>query len=125
MRKSIEDLKRIREEAIKNINVRENEGKGARIVVGMGTCGISAGARPVLNALVEEINKRGLKDIKVVQTGCVRMCRLEPMFDVYMNNEKVTYVEMTAEKARQVVVEHLTNKNIIEEYTIGAVDQNK
>lgn len=125
MKKSIEDLKRIREEALKNLNVRENEGKGARIVVGMGTCGISAGARPVLNALVEEINRRGLKDIKVVQTGCIGMCRLEPMFDVYMNDQKVTYVDMTAEKARQVVVEHLTNNKVIEEYTITAVEENK
>lgn len=123
MKKSIADLAKIREEALKNLKLRENDTQNIRIVVGMGTCGISAGARPVLTAIVEEINKRDLKNIKVVQTGCVGMCRLEPMFDVYMNNEKVTYVDMTPEKARQVVVEHLVNKKVINDYTIGAVEE--
>jgi NADP-reducing hydrogenase subunit HndB len=121
MKKSIEDLKAIREEALKNLSLRDTEG-AIRVVVGMGTCGISAGARPVLNALVDEINKRGLNNVKVVQTGCIGMCRLEPMFDVYKGNEKVTYVNMTAEKARQVVVEHLTNDQVITDYTIGVVE---
>jgi NADP-reducing hydrogenase subunit HndB len=121
MKKSIEDLKAIREAALRNLSLRDTDG-AIRVVVGMGTCGISAGARPVLNALVDEINKRGLNNIKVVQTGCIGMCRLEPMFDVYKGNEKVTYVNMTAEKARQVVVEHLTNDQVIADYTIGVVE---
>jgi NADP-reducing hydrogenase subunit HndB len=123
MKKSIEDLKAIREEELKSISLRSSE-YDVRVVVGMGTCGISAGARPVLNALVEEINKRELNHIKIVQTGCIGMCRLEPMFDVYKDNKKVTYVDMTAEKARQVVVEHLANNCIIKEYTIG-MEENK
>ena len=125
MKKSIADLAKIREEALRNLQIRENNTDEVRVVVGMGTCGISSGARAILNALVEEINKRGLQQIKVVQTGCVGMCTLEPMFDVYMNNEKITYVEMTPEKARQVVVEHLVNKRVIQDYTIGAVAKNK
>lgn len=119
MKKSIADLTKIREESLKNMQLREKN-NGIRVVVGMGTCGISAGARQVLSAIVEELNKRGLNEIKVVQTGCIGMCRLEPMFDVYIGNEKVTYVNMTPEKARQVVVEHFVNKHIINEYTIGA-----
>jgi len=118
MKKTIADLEKIRMEVLKNIDLR-NSKEEVRIVVGMGTCGISAGAREVLNALVEEINRRELKNIKVVPTGCVGMCRLEPMFDVYKDGEKVTYVDMTPEKARQVVVEHLVNNRIIEDYTIG------
>lgn len=118
MKKSIADLAKIREEALRNMQLRENK-DDVRIVVGMGTCGISAGARLVLNSIVEEVNKRGLNNVKVVQTGCIGMCRLEPMFDVYMDNNKVTYVDMTPEKARQVVVEHLVNKRVINEYTIG------
>ncbi|NLG81693.1 MAG: (2Fe-2S) ferredoxin domain-containing protein [Bacilli bacterium] len=118
MKKTIADLEKIRMEALKNIELR-NSKEDVRIVVGMGTCGISAGAREVLNALVDEISRRELKNIKVVPTGCVGMCRLEPMFDVYKDGEKVTYVDMTPEKARQVVVEHLVNNRIIEDYTIG------
>ena len=120
MKKSIADLAKIREEALQNMQLRTH-GEGARVVVGMGTCGISSGARQVLTAIVEEVNKRQLNHIKVVQTGCIGLCRLEPMFDVYMNDEKITYVNMTPEKARQVVVEHLVNKRVISEYTIGAV----
>lgn len=118
MKKTIADLEKIRMEALKNIELR-NSKEDVRIVVGMGTCGISAGAREVLNALVDEISRRELKNIKVVPTGCVGMCRLEPMFDVYKDGDKVTYVDMTPEKARQVVVEHLVNNRIIEDYTIG------
>lgn len=121
MKKSIADLAKIRDESLKNMQMREHS-EGARIVVGMGTCGISSGARSVLTAIVEEVNKRGLNNIKVVQTGCVGLCRLEPMFDVYMDNEKVTYVDMTPEKARQVVVEHIVNNRIIYDYTIGAAN---
>jgi NADP-reducing hydrogenase subunit HndB len=122
VKKSIADLAKIREEALKNMQLREHS-DGARVVVGMGTCGISSGARQVLSAIVEEVNKRDLNNIKVVQTGCVGLCRLEPMFDVYMDDQKVTYVNMTPEKARQMVVEHLVNQRVIYEYTIGAVSE--
>ena len=120
--KSLQDLAKIREEALKKVNLRE-EGKSTRIVVGMATCGISAGARPVLNALIEDVQTRGLSDIEVTQTGCIGVCRLEPIIEVYRNGEeKVTYVELTPEKAKKIIVEHIVNGNVVTEYTIGAAE---
>ncbi|ERJ11093.1 (2Fe-2S) ferredoxin domain-containing protein [Haloplasma contractile] len=121
--KSLEDLKKIREATLKNLQLRnQDESEQVRIVVGMGTCGISAGARPVLNAIVEELNKRNISGVSVVQTGCVGMCRLEPMFDLYKNGEKVTYVNMTPEKSREVVAEHVVNNHVVSGYTIGKTE---
>lgn len=120
--KSLAELAKIREEALKKVDLRTDR-KGTRIVVGMATCGISAGARPVLAALMDEAQKRGLKDIEITQTGCVGVCRLEPMIDVYKEGgEKVTYVELTEEKARRIIAEHIVNGNIVMEYTIGAAE---
>ncbi|SKC51255.1 (2Fe-2S) ferredoxin domain-containing protein [Maledivibacter halophilus] len=121
--KSLAELAKIREEALKKVDIRK-ERKGTRIVVGMATCGISAGARPVLTALLEEIKKRNLNDIEVAQTGCIGVCRLEPIVEIYREGEeKVTYVEMTAEKAKRVVAEHLVNGKVIREFTIGAYEK--
>ncbi len=118
--KSLEELAKIREEALKRVSIRKDR-KGTRIVVGMATCGISAGARPVMKALLEEVEKRHLTDIEVTQTGCIGVCRLEPIFEVYCENEeKVTYVEMNEAKAKRVISEHIVNGNIVKEYTIGA-----
>lgn len=120
--KSLEELKKLREEAVKNMEMR-NSGKEIRVVVGMATCGISAGARPVLSSLVEEVAKRNLKDVQVVQTGCIGMCTYEPIVEVYSpDNEKVTYIHVDAEKAKRIVAEHLVNGRVVREYTIGAVD---
>ena len=121
--KSLDELKKIREEAIKNIELRDTN-KSTRIVVGMATCGISAGARPVLNTIVEEISKRNLNDVQVVQTGCIGMCRYEPIVEVYRpGEEKVTYIYMDSEKSKKVVAEHIVNGNIVSEYTIGSVEK--
>lgn len=120
--KSLDELAKIRESAQKKVSTR-NSGKKVRIVVGMATCGISAGARPVLNALVEEVNKRNLDEVEVTQTGCIGVCRLEPIFEVYQNDEKVTYVNMTAEKAKEVIANHIVNGNVVTEYTIGAYEE--
>lgn len=121
--KSLEELKKIREEAIKKVDIRKQK-EGIRIVVGMATCGISAGARPVLTALVEEVNKRNLNNVTVTQTGCIGACRLEPIVEVYKpNEEKVTYVDMTPEKAKKVIAEHIVNGNVVTEYTIGAYEE--
>jgi NADP-reducing hydrogenase subunit HndB len=120
--KSLAELAKIREEALKKVNVRKDR-KGTRIVVGMATCGISAGARPVLTTLLEEVQKRNLGDVEVTQTGCIGVCRLEPIVEVYMEGEeKVTYVEMTEEKAKKVIAEHIVNGNVVTEYTIGAAE---
>jgi NADP-reducing hydrogenase subunit HndB len=118
--KTIEELNKIREDALGKMNLRK-ESQGIRVVVGMATCGISAGARPVLTALLEEVNKRKLEYVTVSQTGCIGLCRLEPIVEVYEpGKEKVTYVDMTATKARRVVLEHIVNGNVVNEYTIGA-----
>lgn len=123
--KSLAELEEIRNRMKNQVNLRKEEENGAaRVVVGMATCGIAAGARPVLSALVEEVGKRGLSDVMVTQTGCIGMCRLEPIVEVIMpGKEKVTYVKMTAEKAQRVVAEHIVNGNVVTEYTIGAAEK--
>lgn len=121
--KSFEELQAIRERVLNQVNLRKEREDGVRVVVGMATCGIAAGARPVLNAFLEEIDKRKLTNVTVAQTGCIGMCRLEPIVEVYMpGEEKVTYVKMTADKVAQVVAEHIINKHVVSEYTIGAAE---
>ena len=118
--KSLAELKAIRDKAQAELNMRRENPNAARVMVGMATCGIAAGARPVLNAFVEEIAKRGLKDITVTQTGCIGICQYEPVVEIEIpGEEKVTYVKMTPEKAVKVVNDHLVNHNVINEYTIG------
>ena len=122
--KSLEELKKIREEMQSSMNIREGPEKNTRVVVGMATCGIAAGARPVLTEFVDEVAKRGLNEVKVIQTGCIGFCQLEPIVEIFeQDKDKVTYVEMTPEKAKRIVAEHLVNHNIINEYTIGAAQQ--
>ena len=122
--KTLADLEAIRARALENIAMRKEGSDAARIVVGMATCGIAAGARPVMLAFVEEVNKRNLQHVTVSQTGCVGMCRLEPMVDVIMpGQEKVTYVKVTPEMVGRIVAEHIVNGHPVDEYTIGAADQ--
>ena len=123
--KSLAELQAIREKTLNRINLRkEEEGEVIRVVIGMATCGIAAGARPVMLAFMDEIQKRGLQHVTVSQTGCIGMCRLEPMVDVIMpGQEKVTYVHMTPEKVGRVVAEHIVNGRPVEEYTIGAAEK--
>ena len=123
--KSFAELQAIRQKTLERINMRrEDENECVRVVVGMATCGIAAGARPVMLAFTEEATKRSLSNVTVSQTGCVGMCRLEPMVDVYLpGQEKVTYVHMTPEKAARVVAEHIVNGRVVSEYTIGATEE--
>ena len=103
------------------VNVRENSEAKTRVLVGMATCGIAAGARPVLTTISDEVNKRELHDVLVTQTGCIGICQYEPVVEVYEpGKEKVTYVKMTPEMAVKVVNDHLVNGNVVTEYTIGA-----
>jgi Ferredoxin len=121
--KTLAELQQLRDDMQRKMNLRKTDEGDVRVVVGMATCGIAAGARPVLAALVDEVGKRNLKNVVVTQTGCVGVCRLEPIFEVYQpGREKVTYVKMTAEKALKVVSEHLVNGRVVDEYTIGAAD---
>lgn len=121
--KSIEELMAIRDKTRKNMTVREDTGDSKiRVVVGMATCGIAAGARPVLNAFVDEIVKRDVKGVSVQQTGCIGMCQYEPIVEVTEpGKEKVTYVKMTPEKAVRVVNDHIVNGNPVAEFTVGAI----
>ncbi len=123
--KSIEELLAIKEKAQAQIAARDAEGNdGIRVVVGMATCGIAAGARPVLKTLTEEIAKRNIRNVSVTQTGCIGMCQYEPIIEVYApGKEKVTYVQMTAEKAVKVVANHIVNGEVVKEYTVGAVTE--
>ena len=121
--KSIEELMAIRDKTRKNMTVREDTGDSKiRVVVGMATCGIAAGARPVLNAFVDEIATRDVKGVSVQQTGCIGMCQYEPIVEVTEpGKEKVTYVKMTPEKAVRVVNDHIVNGNPVAEFTVGAI----
>ena len=111
---------KIREQMKDKVSIRTGSGE-IRVVVGMATCGISAGARPVLNAFVEAVADEGLSDrVTVTQTGCIGICQYEPVVEVYENGkDKVTYVKMTADKAKRVAAEHLRDGKPVEEYTIG------
>jgi len=119
--KSLEELKAIKAKMQDKVALRTSSGE-TRIVVGMATCGIAAGARPVLNAFVEGITEAGLgDDVIVTQTGCIGICQYEPVVEVYAKDaEKVTYVKMTAEKAKEVIEKHIKGGKIVTEYTIGA-----
>lgn len=120
--KSIEELMALRDAAKAKMTARDDSTEVTRIVVGMATCGIAAGARPVMNKFSEEIAKRNLSHVTVSQTGCIGMCQYEPIVEVLEpGKEKVTYVNMTAEKAAKVVVEHIVNGKPVAEYTVGAV----
>lgn len=120
--KSLAELAAIREKMKDKVILREGTGE-IRVVVGMATCGIAAGARPVLNAFVEEVTKAGLGDkVTVSQTGCIGVCQFEPVVEIFeADKEKVTYVKMTAEKAAEVVEKHLKGGEVVSEYTISNV----
>ena len=124
--KSMAELEAIRQKTLENIAMRKEVHDAARVVVGMATCGIAAGARPVMLAFMDEIAKRHLDHVTVSQTGCAGMCRLEPMVDVYVpGQEKVTYVKLTPDMVPRIVTEHIVHGRAVEEYTIGAAEANK
>ena len=122
--KSLAELAAIRDKMKDKVVLREGT-NDMRIVVGMATCGIAAGARPVFSAFVESVNKEGLVDkVTVSQTGCIGICQYEPVVEVFQpGKEKVTYVKMTAEKAEKVVTEHIKGGKVVEEYTITAAQK--
>ena len=121
--KSLAELQAIKDRMKDKIVLREGAGD-VRVVVGMATCGIAAGARPVLNALVEEVNKAGLYEkVTVSQTGCVGYCQLEPIVEVYeAGKDKITYIKMTPDKVKEVVEKHLKGGNVVTDYTVAKID---
>ena len=121
--KSLEELKAIRARMQAQMSNRREDGDNIRVVVGMATCGIAAGARPVLTEFVKQVQEGGLDHVTVTQTGCIGVCRLEPIVEVYVpGQEKVTYVKMSPEKVSRIVESHLKNGRVVEEYTIGAAE---
>ncbi|HEX3029130.1 MAG TPA: (2Fe-2S) ferredoxin domain-containing protein [Clostridia bacterium] len=117
--KSLAELEEIRKKTLDQISLRTNK-DGLRIVVGMATCGIAAGARPVMNAILEELKKRNINNVNVTMTGCIGICKLEPVIEVINpDGSKVTYVKMNAEKAVRVVAEHIVNGRVCADLTIG------
>ena len=121
--KSLAELQALRDKMKSQVGIRSDEPDNVRVVVGMATCGIAAGARPVLTAFNEEVSKRGLSGVTVAQTGCIGICQYEPVVEVFApGKEKITYVKMTPEKVSRIVVDHLVNGNPVTEYTIGAVE---
>lgn len=124
--KSLAELQAIRDKARAQISLRENSDNSIRVLVGMATCGIAAGARPVLTTMVDEVAKRQLNNVVVTQTGCIGICQYEPVVEVFEpDGSKTTYVKMTPDKAARVVTEHLVNGKVVEEYTIGSVSNLK
>lgn len=118
--KSLAELKAIRERMQGQVGMRGEDSNQTRVVVGMATCGIASGARPVLLKLSEEVQKRQLKNVSVTQTGCIGLCQYEPIVEVFEpGKDKVTYVKMTPDKAVDVVEQHLIRGQVVDEYTLG------
>ena len=121
--KSLAELQAIRDKMRQQIDLRDSGDDRIRVVVGMATCGIAAGARPVLNAFLEEVAKRELKNVTVSQTGCIGVCRLEPIVEVYVpGQEKVTYVKMTRQGGSPSSARVSVTRRVVTEYTIGAAE---
>lgn len=119
--KSLEELKAIRAKMKQQMDLRDNDESNIRVVVGMATCGIAAGARPVLAAFTDEVAKRGLTHVSVGQTGCIGICQYEPVVEIFEpGKEKVTYVKVTPEMVPAIVSQHIVNGSPVTEYTIGA-----
>jgi NADP-reducing hydrogenase subunit HndB len=118
--KSLEELKALRDELQGEVSLRDDSEGKTKILVGMSTCGIAAGARLVLSKFVLEVAKRKLKNVTVSQTGCIGLCQHEPIVEVFApDKEKVTYVEMSPDKVARIVADHIVAGNIVNEYTVG------
>ena len=124
--KSLAELRAIKEQMQNKVQMRgvEDEKSIIRVVVGMATRGIAAGARPVLNEFIKEVQDKKLSNVLVTQTGCIGVCRLEPIVEVITpDGEKTTYVKMTPDKVSKIVHEHIINNHVVSEYTIAAADK--
>ena len=121
--KTLAELAQIRDRMKNKVALREGTGE-IRVVVGMATCGIAAGARPVLNAFVEQVAENNLGDkVTVTQTGCIGMCRFEPIVEVFEGDkERVTYVKVKPEMVPEIIKQHLIDGKPVTKYTIGAVE---
>lgn len=116
--KSLDDLKKIREAAQKKVNMR-GKNDGTRILVGMATCGISAGARPVMNKFVEEIASRDLEKVTVTPVGCIGECAIEPIVEVLIGEDRTTYCKVDESAAKRIIEEHIIGGKVVDDYVIG------
>ena len=115
---NLEELKKLRDKSIAETAARK-EGR-FRVIIGLGTCGIAAGGRKIMEAVMEEIAKRGLKDVSVETTGCIGMCQNEPLMDIVRPGEpRVTYGNLKPEDVPRIIADHLVNGNVVEEKVIG------
>jgi NADP-reducing hydrogenase subunit HndB len=122
MAKTLKELEEIRKQKLEEINLRKGR-EGYRVVVGMATCGIAAGARPVMLKMMEEVEALGIEGVTVEQTGCIGACRLEPIVEVYdPEGNKTTYIKMDEDKAAEVVEKHLRDNQVVEEYIVTMID---
>ena len=122
--KSLEELRALREQMQDKMNLRSESADTIRVVVGMATCGIASGARPVLNTLVKEVEDRNLEHVIVTQTGCIGLCQYEPIVEIYEpGKEKVTYVKVNEEKAKEIVEQHLIRGQVVDKYLLH-MDEN-
>jgi NADP-reducing hydrogenase subunit HndB len=121
--KSLAELKEIREKMQGQIGLRGEDSTQTRVVVGMATCGIASGARPVLTELSNIVQEKGLKDVVVTQTGCIGLCQYEPIVEIFEpGKDKVTYIKMTPEKAKDIVEQHLMRGQIVTDYTLASTN---
>ena len=122
--KSLEELKAIRNKMQGQVGLRAEDHNHTRVVVGMATCGIASGARPVLTKLSTLVQEKNLTDkISVTQTGCIGLCQYEPIVEVMEpGKQKITYIKMTPEKAEEVLERHLVGGHVVEEYTLSGAD---
>ena len=120
--KTLEDLKALREKLKSDIKVRQNQ--GTKIIIGMGTCGIAAGAREVMSAVLDELAVRKLNDDQVQQTGCIGMCEKEVLLDVIRPNEaRITYGNVKPADVKRIIADHVVNGRIIEDLVVGKIEQ--
>ena len=120
--KTLEDLKALREKLKADMKVRQND--GTKIIIGMGTCGIAAGAREVMSAVLNELAVRKLNDVQVQQTGCIGMCGKEVLVDIVRPGEpRITYGKVKPEDVKKIIAEHVVNGRIVEEMVVGKIMQ--
>ena len=120
--KTLEDLKALREKLKSDIKVRQNQ--GTKIIIGMGTCGIAAGAREVMSAALDEQAVRKLNDVQLQQTGCIGMCEKEVLLDVIRPNEpRITYGNVKPADVKRIIADHVVNGRIIEDLVVGKIEQ--
>ncbi len=121
--KSLRELQAVRDRMKATVNTRDNQSCNMRIIVGMATCGIVAGARSVLNKFNEEILKRDIQGVMISQMGCIGVCQYEPIAEIYDGDKKTTYVKLTPEKVERIVAEHIIGKTPVTEFEIGEVKE--